>query len=391
MKKKPDIGLEYLQRIHFKRYKYLEDAERELDKIYGRGEGNSIMEDLFAAEGEPTLYDIKNTDINISTIISGLYDSDIIRHFANYLYAHKDIICGDILEIGCESGIMTGFLAMYFPEVKITAIDRSPKAVEIARLRLKQWNIKNVEFRVADIFNITDKYDTVISLRTAHENYDDDNYIFIGDALPDLMRTYREQFQPYAAAVSRVIKEDGHLISIERMTASPLPYGWIAALNDNGCAFNLGSFQYMYPVEGVSTAHLTAFTADKKGPVDENIPIQFMLDSMLHTQNTVSSTAGNRFYGWNAIAYFELHKGECLADSLIIDPTGDKVGRFAAYLDRDDPNTIVNLAVINTVDNTGLGTLSIKEKDRILSDIEEQRQWHHSHGFKIESFPAKSE
>lgn len=75
------------------------------------------MNDIEEASTE--FYDFKNQNIDVSTVISENFDSEILRQFCNYLYDYKDYIKGDILDIGCESGYMTAFLAMYFPEARI--------------------------------------------------------------------------------------------------------------------------------------------------------------------------------------------------------------------------------------------------------------------------------
>lgn len=53
----------------------------------------------------------------------------------------------NVLEIGCSIGHMTSLLAQKFET--LTAVDISPKSVDVAKKRLKKYGIENVKF-VAD-------------------------------------------------------------------------------------------------------------------------------------------------------------------------------------------------------------------------------------------------
>lgn len=70
-----------------------------------------------------------------------------------------------ILDIGTGSGCLALALAKELPNAKITGIDISAKAIEIALLNAKTLKIKNVEFLQIDIFedSIEEKYDVIIS------------------------------------------------------------------------------------------------------------------------------------------------------------------------------------------------------------------------------------
>lgn len=89
------------------------------------------------------------------------YDGDIIRKACNYIDTHKDFFVETILEVGCEAGFMTGFLAKTFPKARIVSIDRSKAAIDIATKRIESLGIKNVEFRVSPLAEISEQFDTV--------------------------------------------------------------------------------------------------------------------------------------------------------------------------------------------------------------------------------------
>ena len=70
-----------------------------------------------------------------------------------------------ILDIGTGCGCLALALGRELPNTKITGIDNSLKAIEIAKLNSETLKIKNVNFIKIDLFknNIEGKYDIVIS------------------------------------------------------------------------------------------------------------------------------------------------------------------------------------------------------------------------------------
>ena len=70
-----------------------------------------------------------------------------------------------ILDIGTGSGCLALALGKELPNTKITGIDNSAKAIEIAELNAETLKIKNVNFLQIDVFEnkIEGKYDVIIS------------------------------------------------------------------------------------------------------------------------------------------------------------------------------------------------------------------------------------
>ncbi len=66
---------------------------------------------------------------------------------------------GDILEIGCGSGIASLSCAKSNPRNKVLGIDISPSAVSCATENAKTNDIKNARFAVSDLFSILGKRD----------------------------------------------------------------------------------------------------------------------------------------------------------------------------------------------------------------------------------------
>ena len=74
--------------------------------------------------------------------------SDLLHH--DTCYPDK----GRVLEAGCGTGAQTITLARNSPGAAITSIDVSASSIEIARGKVESEGITNVEFVVADIFDL---------------------------------------------------------------------------------------------------------------------------------------------------------------------------------------------------------------------------------------------
>lgn len=59
-----------------------------------------------------------------------------------------------VLEVGCGVGAQTLMLANNSPDAEITSIDIFKESITRAKALIKKHQISNVEFQVADLFNL---------------------------------------------------------------------------------------------------------------------------------------------------------------------------------------------------------------------------------------------
>lgn len=99
-----------------------------------------------------------------------LYDRDEWNHNSHY---HRFLLkqlpgkCQTVLDIGCGTGEFSRLLAHRARQV--TALDLSPKSIQIAQKKSQQYN--NIDYRVADIAAWkfpTKHFDAVVSIATVH-------------------------------------------------------------------------------------------------------------------------------------------------------------------------------------------------------------------------------
>jgi SAM-dependent methyltransferase len=102
-----------------------------------------------------------------------------------------------VLEVGCGVGAQTVILVENSPDALFTSIDISPDSVDAARTKLSALGRTNVEFRVADIFD----------LPFQDESFDHVFICFVLEHLADPVSALR--------ALRRVVKRGGSITVIE--------------------------------------------------------------------------------------------------------------------------------------------------------------------------------
>lgn len=71
-----------------------------------------------------------------------------------------------VLEIGCNDGVVSCFVATERPDVTVHGIDVNVRAIAAARLRATQQQLDNMQFDVADVTKFPRRqYDAVITIR----------------------------------------------------------------------------------------------------------------------------------------------------------------------------------------------------------------------------------
>ena len=69
-------------------------------------------------KGDSWFYSFKNQTYNLSMAVSSAFDGDILKRACNWIMQNKDCFGKTILEIGCDTGIMSCFLAKTFPDAE---------------------------------------------------------------------------------------------------------------------------------------------------------------------------------------------------------------------------------------------------------------------------------
>lgn len=94
------------------------------------------------------------------------------------------VIPESILDVGCGSGFFTVRLAKRYPHAKVTGIDISVAAIELAREHLKETQtiLPHLQFSVSYLHEIPDCYDVVTATLVTHHLSDQEIISFLKQA-----------------------------------------------------------------------------------------------------------------------------------------------------------------------------------------------------------------
>ena len=375
-KKNTDPGLEYLNKINFKRLRNGKAFFHKLESMYGTKEATRITDKMGKLGGKfQELYELKNSSVELATVFSEAFDGEIHRSVCNYIYENKSYFGSTILEIGCDIGYVTGFLALLFPESKITAVDVNQKAIRIAEARMKELGVSNVEFICTDATTLHGNYDTVLSVRVMQENWDWNKKPFEGDDLHKQCYEYKSLVSGYASAIQSLCNKEGYCLSIERTSVTPLFCGWLLALNACEAVLIDDTYRELQcqEVDIISTfeAGVFAFNRDKK-PEQE----LFNLCRNRYSTDILSRTYMSE---WEAMVAFEANAGQRILDVVLIDPDNVKVARYALYTAKNDNNQMLYLELANG--SISLLHQTIEEKDMVIDEIWSVIRQHQIYGY----------
>ena len=128
----------YMQELGLRYYKgsneFITNLALKTDKKYA-GEVAELLNSR--AQGlnsnNQIFYELKNRSLTGSLCISAAFDSGLFRHLGNMIIDEKEMFSGKILDIGCDCGIVTCFIARQYPDCTVVGVDCNESAVNNAR------------------------------------------------------------------------------------------------------------------------------------------------------------------------------------------------------------------------------------------------------------------
>lgn len=226
--KKPAI-ISFLKTINFKKI----NSEAQRYSLLREKLGEEKSEELFmrvsrrhesekANDGgnrDDDFYAFKNQDDVTSMAISNAFDGNFYIEVGRWIETFKEDFGNTILDVGCDCGILTCFIATLLPQAKVVGIDRNASAIAVASRLAKKLKLTNVSFDVAEMSTITPgSYETIFTSRTAHENgeYDKVGNLSHEDEFDAMTEAILPFYQSYAHQIARLMGEETNLIKISR-------------------------------------------------------------------------------------------------------------------------------------------------------------------------------
>lgn len=279
-------------------------------------------------------YNFLNADFKMSMSTGAFYDADIWKKSCIWLAEHKEHIASPAIEIGCGNGIITCFLASFLPDVQFIGIDRAEKPIMIANQLKENLSLRNVTFEVAKAEDIKETYSTVLSFRTFHENIGCKYVSYKFESFTKQIELYGGLYKNYAGTISRLIKQNGKLLFIERFTYNTDFLALLDQLNSNGLQFDQQE---------------TKLILCKESDLREETRL---IASSLKKEESLSDDV--LFERWASLAFDENGKSDSYADYLLenkggklvygystFDSRAHQCGLFGIYEVVDDPSVFM--------------------------------------------------
>ena len=373
--KRRDAGLEHVLQLGISAFKNDKDIVNELSRKYGQKEGARLAQELLedVEEGGRVSYEKKNRDYDLAMLLSGGYDANIVRAACNWLAKNKIAFGQNILEIGCDCGFMTCFMAAMFPERHFVTIDRNNAAIEIARKNSLKFGLKNIDFICIEAADLpAGKFDTVISMRTLFENSDRENIREHCEQLMVQAGAYAEKFDAYAKLLSRLVKEEGTIITLEQMGTDAAFLGWLKSLHDSDFGVNFVSCKQLTVQENEKDVPYQALVA-YKGKTNQWEDLYAFWESGLGI-----APGESVFHGWAADALVQNSCCGVIEGYFITDKDNNDVGKGAIY-ETEYPETV--MYYFYNGEERFLGVYDRAGLDQIRTDLQEKIETNRKIGF----------
>ncbi len=339
MKKKIDVGLEHIIKLDIHAVHEPNGLYNAFCKKYNQTKAREICKNLYGSAehvGMQKFYENKNADYDVAMIFSGCYDADIVRKACNWINDNQDVFGDEILEIGCDCGFMTTFLGSLFPDKHILAIDRNQSGIDIAKKNAEKFGLTNIDFMCVDAIDLEDKsFDTVFSMRTMHENGDFNKEDFSNELMVQA-DIFTNEIQSYADALSSLLKDNGYLVSIERLNRNALFLAWIQSLTNSGLKIHLDSFIELQCLELGDPSTFEALVFSKEDTSDVDTFMSFICCVADCMDITLP-----KYTGWDAKIMYELTGGPLIAGVEALDTITGTKNRIACRVHKNDETCLL--------------------------------------------------
>ena len=306
-------------------------AEAILSSISDRGDQQDAL------LNHNPFYDLKNELYDGSIATTCLFDGDIIRQVANWIDSNKQFFGNEILDVGCDCGVLTCFIARCFPDSHIVGIDRCEGAITVARTLAQKLDVHNVEFRHIPLQQMDDKqYDTVVSIRTLQENNSEDvnDFDHFG-SFSELSVFMEKSMKDYLAKLTYHVKENGSLVMIERVNFDPFRLGLYKQIQGNKLEIDKHISLKCQELDRQSIFHVLVGRKELDPAFHD--PYELMHEDFLNEYGLNEDA----YYGFRASWYLERYRGEKYIDICILKRNGKIDHQSGVWTNNNNPETLM--------------------------------------------------
>lgn len=374
----------YMKRLDLKYFKntkdFIADLMYKTDKEYTTELATFLNSRALGQNSDnESFYRLKNKTLAGSLCVSAAFDSGVFRHIGNMLVDNSHLLKGTVLDIGCDCGIITCFMALENPDSKFIGVDINELAVKNATELAQSLGLSNVEFVTADVYDFTleQKANAVTSFRclldVAQKQTKGVSVIGERGAREAL---YAQAFSPLAQAICNNLADDGAIISVERYTALYGWLGWMTALCDNGVGTLCDKCALMTAQDISNTIEYSVTFAQKSAPSSALDAYDFVMSTKFKSGAGVDGAGAEYalYKDSEEIHFIDVKKGDKLIHQFAtaVNPKG-KYMFYEADLDK---------RTIKYVND--------KKRERMQSDFDEKLRLYSADEFVISEYTVNS-
>lgn len=245
---------EYFDKINLKEEKDRDEFFKKIDEKHGVNltQNLDLAVSLRKDNGSGKIYNVKNKDLETSMDFAGYYH-DLYRQFFTWLMKFKEEEEGlnldgkKILDLGCDNGITTCFVAMLYPNSQIVAVDKCKKGIKCAEEIAQKLGVKNVKFEAVDAKKVDkffkeEKFDLVLSNRSMLEitNLPKLKSFWSIDEVENSIVVANSVLK-FFKSVEKVMTHDAKLITFERLDGLEEILNFIKSMHASGLYADIDS------------------------------------------------------------------------------------------------------------------------------------------------------
>jgi|SRR6185437_15932697 len=186
---------------------------------------------------ESDFWEKKNADLSLSLAFSSQFFGDFYRSYLPWLLSlleQKRVT--QILDLGCDNGVLACCYAMCIPDVQVLGIDQGPAGIKCSSELAERLQLKNVVFKKVDISELGNAlsgktFDLVTATLVYHCVKAVPN-MPTGFSLRDVELPDTAPWSRILESISPLLSEGGLFLSAERLTSTQGVLWWARALNE---------------------------------------------------------------------------------------------------------------------------------------------------------------
>jgi len=207
-------------------------------------------------------YELKNSSLELSLYVGEHHSSSMWREFASWLVSENIDAPSQVLDLGCENGVLTCFYGSLWPDAKVVGLERCSAAVEVARKLAMNLGLRNVSFEDANVRDFLaangGRFHLIMASHAMHEILEREgsrkplNWNGEYERIEDVALTDADLYAiETLKAVGGALTEDGFLISVDRSPTTASTWWYVQCLEEAGLKVSL-SRSHMIECQGLS-------------------------------------------------------------------------------------------------------------------------------------------